>query len=150
MHWTEADLLTDEAGTRVYDLKWQLSVLVSSVPDGEPLGFLVSYLRPRDANFGFTSVYMHRMAILRRLQRRGIGRQVIELYLKRIFEIVDVNYVTLQTNDNAANAGIIQFYESLSFGRVRRVFYPDKTDWLMCARRSKLIPARGGGQITGH
>src|SRR4051812_29619581 len=63
VQWTPDDLLSDHIGTRVFHHKWKLSILLTRDP-GEPVGFLVSYLRPPDSNFDYVSIYMHRMAIL--------------------------------------------------------------------------------------
>jgi ribosomal protein S18 acetylase RimI-like enzyme len=142
VRWTERDLLADQIGTRIFYHKWDLSLLIVRGSD-ESIGFLVSYLRPPDGNFQSMSVYMHRMAILSALQRRGIGKQVVSIYLQRLFTKLRVDHVTLQTNDNAENARIIALYEGLGFVKIKRVFYPDKTDWLMaCSRMS--------ANSTGH
>jgi ribosomal protein S18 acetylase RimI-like enzyme len=134
VRWTEEDLVTDQSGARIFHLKWQLSVLLTDAV-GAPIGFLVSYLRPSDNNFNYTSVYMHRMAIVKTLQRRGIGHRVISVYLNEVFAKLDVDYVTLQANDNPQNTRIIELYESLGFKKVKHVFYADKTDWLMVCTR---------------
>lgn len=134
VRWTKDELLSETLGQRVFHHKWQLSILATREPD-EPIGFLISYLRAADGNFGRTSVYMHRMAILEHFQRRGIGRQAVTLYLQTVFTRLPVDFVTLQTNDNRGNAPIIRFYETLGFSKTKRLFYPDKVDWLMVRPR---------------
>ena len=136
VYWTSNELIADQHGGRVFHHKWDLSILLSNSL-GEPIGFLVSYLRPPDSNFDRVSIYMHRMAILRPLQRRGIGKRVISAYLNRVFKKLTVDYVTLQANDTSENAGIVGLYETLGFSKAKLVFYPDKTDWLMV--RPRLI-----------
>lgn len=135
VRWTPEDFLSGQIGRRVFHHKWELSLIITVGPQ-EPVGFLLSYLRPPDTNFPSMSVYMHRMAIVARLQRRGIGRQIIAEYLHRVFDKVPVDYVSLQTNDTPENTRIIALYESLGFEKVKHVVYPDKTDWLMACRRS--------------
>ncbi|HUN86787.1 MAG TPA: GNAT family N-acetyltransferase [Terracidiphilus sp.] len=132
--WSTEELLAERMGDRIFPQKWDLSIVIWNAA-GEPIGFLFSYLRSPDGNFPCVSVYMHRMAIISSLQRRGIGRRVVAIYLDRVFDRMEVDYVTLQTNDNAGNAGIIGLYESSGFARVKRVFYPNKTDWLMACPR---------------
>ena len=135
VNWSEEDLLSDRIGEREFYHKWDLSLIVMRNP-ADPVGFLVSYLRPADSNLGSISVYMHRMAIIAVLQRRGIGRRIISEYLRRVFESVPVDYVTLQTNDTPENIGLVEFYESLGFTKAKRVSYPEKVDWLMACPRT--------------
>src|ERR1051325_11045727 len=89
VRWTKEELLSDRWGDRVFRFKWMLSILATRESD-EPIGFLVSYLRGPDANFGRPSVYMHRMAIREYFQRRGIGRQAVTLYLQTVFSKLSV------------------------------------------------------------
>jgi ribosomal protein S18 acetylase RimI-like enzyme len=133
--WTKDNLLSDKLGTRIFHHKWNLSLLITN-SSSQPVGFLVSYLRPADDNFERVSVYMHRMAIITHLQRRGIGRQVISIYLQAIFSKLPVDHVTLQANDNKENTRIIGLYEALGFIKIKRVFYPNKIDWLMARPRT--------------
>lgn len=134
VRWTRNDILSNQIGQRVFHHKWHLSVLITC-ERGDPIGFLVSYLRLPDSNFDCVSVYMHRMAILAALQRRGIGRQIISMYLHQVFIKIPVDYVTLQANDTVENARIIGLYEALGFTKIKKVFYPEKTDWLMACPR---------------
>lgn len=151
VEWNIEDFLAnkDSKGSRDYLHKWALSFGVNY--ENQCVGFIVSFFREGSSeHFPYSSVYLHRIALLPKHQRSKVGTvtgfiSLIHYFyfqLKKMDSMNDV-YTTVQTNDEPTNNWVIDFYRKLSFTTFSKVHYPNKTDLLMSATPESLFSSKG-------
>jgi ribosomal protein S18 acetylase RimI-like enzyme len=137
--WNSKDLLSSASKQGVaYRNKWRLSYMVTV---GEEIaGLLVAYKREYSEMHPVEAIYIHRLAVAPSHQQNHVGSQLLETALRTYAtEEPDVEYYTIQTNDEASNQNVIKFYETRGFARDVKVIYPDKVDILMKMSRKKVL-----------
>lgn len=136
----------DDNNRQLFIYKWNISVAVEH--NGRPVGFLIAYVRDYSERHPFRSVYIHRMAVARSHQRNFVGCHTLASAVSLYFEALPwLLTITLQTNDETANAAVLNFYRRFGFNHAYRVEYPDKIDSLMDLERTNSMGP--GAMIPG-
>lgn len=122
-----------------YYSKWEHSIGVFNLND-EIVGVLLAYYRKKDNLHDFDSLYIHRFAVKKEFQKRGIGTKVITYFLKTNFDSNgSLDYISIQTNKELQNQHVINFYRKIGFEDKYLIKYPDKLDILMAFSRNKYL-----------
>lgn len=150
VEWSEHDLMADSGPDgRPFWGRWQMS-LVARVR-GRPVGLLVTYLRTPEDRHPLESAYIHRLAVAETWQRRGVGTGLMHAAVNWYFrQLPWLLTVTSQTNDEASNQGVLDFYTAMSFTPTYAVIYPDKRDILLEIERDHGPPPRTHEIDSGH
>ena len=139
VRWSTTDLLAGSSPKGVvYTQKWRLSFVVC---DGDrTIALLIAYKRETSDTHPTKAIYVHRLAVAPEYQGKGIGSALLQealLHYSRAFP--EIETYTVQTNDEAANEKVIEFYKNAGFERFNPVQYPDKLDILLKLEKADLL-----------
>lgn len=150
VEWSEQDLMADRGpGGRPFWARWQMSL--AARVRGSPVGLLVAYLREPEDRHPLESAYIHRLAVAKDWQRRGIGEALVCAAIGWYFrQLPWLLTVTSQTNDELCNQGVLDFYTAMGFGRAYGVMYPNKRDILLELERDHRQPPNTREIEGGH
>lgn len=119
--------------------KWEHSVGVFNAND-EIIGVLLAYYRKKDDRHDFNSLYIHRLAVKKEYQKRGIGTKLVTFFLRTNFDSnSSLDLISIQTNKEPQNQHVIDFYRDIGFENRYLIQYPDKLDILMTFSRNKYL-----------
>lgn len=137
INWTKNDLLSQTED--FYQNKWNYSYVIKT--KGIIIGILIAYFRIADNRHIFDSLYIHRFAINRNYQNKGIGTIVLKHFVQDSFaEIPWLLNISLQTNNEKKNDYVINFYKKIGFKDMYKIQYPDKEDILFLLERKCFKP----------
>lgn len=119
--------------------KWEHSIGMFNSRD-EIVGVLLAYYRERDNRHSFNSLYIHRFAVKKEYQKRGIGTELLTYFLKSNFKLYySFDLISIQTNKEPKNQHVIDFYKNIGFEERYLIQYPNKLDVLMTFSRNKYL-----------
>lgn len=119
--------------------KWEHSIGVFNLND-EIIGVLLAYNRKKDDRHNFDSLYIHRFAVKKEYQKRGIGTNLLTFFLKtNFYSDQSLELISIQTNKEPRNQHVIDFYRNIGFEDKYLIQYPDKLDILMTISRKKYL-----------
>lgn len=133
INWTVPELFDDKD---FFGNKWKYSLIITN-NQNEIVGVIIAYFRLSDDKHIVDSLYIHKLSISEKYQKRGLGTSLINAFLYNSYESISwLNNVTVQTNDEIPNDFVINFYKKLGFNRLYNIIYPEKNDILMIFTRA--------------
>lgn len=136
INWSQQEFI--EKNEDKFRNKWELSLVVENSRH-EIIGLLIAYIRKADGKHIFDSLYIHKFVISAPFQRRGIGTYVLQAYIYLAFNRIPWLFnISVQTNDEIENKGIIDFYKKNKFCEQYKIDYIAKIDILFLLTRDKF------------
>lgn len=125
IQWTKTQLMSQLED--YYNNKWNYSYVIKHKE--KIIGVLIAYFRIADNRHIFDSLYIHRFAIDKEFQKKGIGTTVIKHFIQSAFTSIPwLLNISLQTNNETSNEYVLKFYRNIGFVDMYKLHYPDKED----------------------
>jgi ribosomal protein S18 acetylase RimI-like enzyme len=138
--YTQEEILSEGKLGRPFYGKWERSLVLEDPKTNEPMGFIVGYERDVDGTdkYPFPSIYISELAVSPNYQKKGVGRYLIEKFLKHntnlgMRQFPEARLIfSIQTNsDLELNSHVINLYKSFGFTPCATKKYDNRTDLVM-------------------
>lgn len=132
--YTEKEILAEKKEDRIFYNKWDHSLIVFDKK--RPIAFIFSYERKAEENNQYpeNSLYICELAVSKKYQRKGIGKQLIKLFLELNKQFLHLNgrvIYSIQTNRAFSNKHVQDLYKSFGFKYQADKKYDNRTDMIL-------------------
>jgi ribosomal protein S18 acetylase RimI-like enzyme len=132
--YTEADILAESKGERIFYGKWEHSLIVFC--GGSPIAVLIAYERKGEGTeqYPVNSIYISELAVQVDYQKQGIARGLLRIFLdhSKNFKFLEGDLIfTVQTNCADWNKHVCKLYESFGFQSVANKKYENREDFIL-------------------
>ncbi len=131
---TSDQILATSKPERTFHAKWEHS-LIALDQNKEFAGVLMSYEREAEGNEQYpdNSIYLSDFAIASKHQKKGLGKFMIQSWLKRSSEIGFTKlkgplHFSIQTNNADWNQHVQKLYETFGFKKIATKIYGNRED----------------------
>lgn len=138
VNYTKEEIIAEskENGERIFYGKWEHSLILFD--ENRIVAVVMAYERKKENNDQYpeNTLYLSELAVSKKYQRKGIAKNIVDIYLKVNKEIGFIyleggfNY-SVQTNSAEWNSYVINLYKSFGFRKRAEKIYDNRVDLVM-------------------